>query len=140
MIGRDDIGQRTEQVAHQRRDVGVDEQAAVAIPEHGIAAIQQRGIFGLGARDEIRDHFGVVGRAEIAGQDHLRGIDRAALLDPEQQIGEQLRIEHAAADGRIARPVAQQRGRHRHHVDAVHLHRKYRGAVADMAESDLRLN
>jgi hypothetical protein len=34
-----------------------------------------------------------VRRAEIARQDHLRRIDRAALLDPEQQIGDQLRIE-----------------------------------------------
>ena len=70
----------------------------------------------------------------------MRGIDRAALLDPAQEIGDQFCIEHPAADGRIARPVAQQRGRHRHHVDAVHLHGKHRGAVADMAESDLRLN
>ena len=61
MIGRDDIGERTQQIAHQRRDVGVDEQAAVAIPEHGIAAIKQRGIFGLGARDKIRNHGDVVG-------------------------------------------------------------------------------
>ena len=67
-------------------------------------------------------------------------IDRAALLDAAQQIGNQLCIEHPAADGRIARPVAQQRGRHGYYVDAVHLHRKHRGAVADMAESDLRLN
>ena len=61
MIWRDDIGQRTQQIAHQRRDIGVDEQSAVAIPEHGIAAIEQRRIFGLGARDKIRDHGGVVG-------------------------------------------------------------------------------
>jgi hypothetical protein len=40
MIGRDDIGQRTEQIAHQRRDVRMDEQAAVAVPEHGVAAIK----------------------------------------------------------------------------------------------------
>ena len=49
MIGRDDIRKRAQPVAHQRRDVGVDEQAAVAIAEHGIAAIAQRGVFGLGA-------------------------------------------------------------------------------------------
>ena len=72
--------------------------------------------------------------------DLLRGIDCAAFLDPEQEIGNELRIEHPAADGRVAGPVAQQRGRHRHHVDPVHLHRKYGGTVADMAESDLRLN
>ena len=140
MIGRDDVGQRTQPVAHQRRDVGVDEQAAVAIAEHGIAAIEQRGVARLGARDEVRDHGGDLGRAEIARQDHLAGIDRAALLDPEQEIGDQLRIEHPAADGRVTRPVAQQRGRHRYDVDAVHLHRKHRGAVADMAEGDLRLD
>src|SRR5215813_5879567 len=45
-----------------------------------------------------------------------------------------------AADARISRPVAQQRGRHRRYVDAVHLQGKHGGAVADMAEGDLRLN
>ena len=118
----------------------MDEQSAVAIPEHGIAAIAQRGIFGLGALHEVRDHSRNLGRAEIARQDHLRRIDRAALLDPEQEIGDQLCIEHPAADGRVARPVAQKRGRYGDHVDPVHLHRKHRGAVADMAVGDLRLN
>ena len=118
----------------------MDEQAAVAIPEHRVAAIKQRGIFGLGARDKIRDHGGDLRRAEIARQDHLRRIDRAAFLDPAQQVGDEFGIEHPAADGRVARPIAQQRGRHRYHVDPAHLHGKNGGAVADMAESDLRLN
>ena len=56
-----------------------------------------------------------------------------------QEVGNQPGIEHPAADGRIARPVAQQGGRHRHHVDPVHLHGKNGGAVADMAVGDLRL-
>ena len=94
----------------------------------------------LGPRDEVRDHGGDLGRTEIARQDHFARVERAALLDPEQEIGDQRRIEHPAADGRVTRPVAQQRGRHRDHVDAVHLHRKHRGAVADMAEGDLRLD
>ena len=46
MIGRDDVGERAEPVAHQRRDIRFDEQAAVAIAEHGIAGIAQRGIAG----------------------------------------------------------------------------------------------
>ncbi len=117
----------------------MDEQAAVAVSQHGVAAIEQRGIFGLGARDKIRDHGGVVGRAEIAGQDHRGGIDRAAFLDAAQEGGDEFSIEHPAADGFVARPVAQQRGRHGYDVDPVHLHRKYRGAVADMAVSNLRL-
>ena len=91
----------------------MDEQAPVAIPEHGIATIEQRGVAGLGARDKVRDHGGDLRRAEIARQDHLAAVDRAALLDPKQEIGDQLRIEHPAADGRVARPIAQQRGRHR---------------------------
>ena len=83
---------------------------------------------------------GDIRRAEITRQDHLTSIDRAALLDPEQEIGDQLRLQPAAADGRIARPVAQKRGRHRNHVDAVHLHRKHGGRVADMAVGDLGLD
>jgi hypothetical protein len=46
MIGRDDIGKRARRSApaagYQR-----DKQAAVAIPEHGVAAIKQRGILAL---------------------------------------------------------------------------------------------
>ncbi len=116
------------------------EQASVAIPEHGIATIEQGGVAGLGALDEVRDHGGDLRRAEIARQDHAAGVQRAALLDPEQEIGDQLRIEHTAADGRVTRPVAQQGGGHRCYVDAVHLQGKHGGAVADMAVGDLRLN
>ena len=36
MIGRDDIGERAEAIAHQRRDVRVNEQAAV-LPEVSVA-------------------------------------------------------------------------------------------------------
>ena len=96
-----------QKVAHQRGDAGVDEQAAVAIAEHGIAAIEELWMARPGPRDEVRDHGGDPGRAEIAGQDHLAGVERAAFLDPEQEIGDQLRIEHPAADGRVTRPVAQ---------------------------------
>src|SRR5258708_27588450 len=66
--------------------------------------------------------------------------DVVDMLEPAQEIGDQLRIEHPAADARVTRPVAQKRGRHRCYVDAVHLHGKHGGAVADMAEGDLRLN
>jgi hypothetical protein len=140
MIGRDDIGKRAQEVTHQRRDVGVDEQAPVAIPEHGVATIEQSGIAGLGARDEVRNHSGDLRRAEITRQDHLTSIDRAALLDPEQEIGDKLCFQHPAADGRVTRPVAQQGGGHRDHIDAVHLHGKDGGAVADMAVRDLGLD
>jgi hypothetical protein len=56
--------------------------------------------------------------------------DVVDMLEPAQEIGDQLRIEHPAADARVTRPVAQKRGRHRDHVDAVHLHGKHGGAVA----------
>ncbi len=127
-------------VPHEGRDVGRHEQAPVAIPKHGIATIAHSGVAGLGSLDEIRDHRGDLGRAEIARQDHAAGVDRAALLDTEQQVGDQLRVEHPAADGRVTRPVAQKRGRHRCYVNAVHLQRKDGGAVADIAVGDLRLN
>ena len=90
MIGGDDIGKRQQPVAHQRRDVGLDEQAAVAIAEHGIAAIEQGGMARLGARDEVRDHSGDLGRAEIARQDHFGAIERAALLD--RRAGDRRRV------------------------------------------------
>ncbi len=140
MIGRDDIGQRQQPVAHQWRDVGVDEQAAVAIPQHGVAGIAQTSVAGAGAGDKVRDDAGDFGRAEIARQDHVSGTNGAALLDPKQQIANQLRVQHPAADGFVTRPVAEQCRGYRDDVDAVHLHRKHRGGVADMAVSDLRLN
>ncbi len=140
MIGGDEVRKRAQSVTHERRDVGLDEQASVAIPEHGITTIEQGGIAGLGSLDEVRDHGGDLRRAEITRQDHPAGVERAALLDPQQQIGDQLCVEHPAADGRVTRPIAQQGGGHRDHVDAVHLHGKDGGAVADMAVGDLRLN
>ena len=59
---------------------------------------------------------------------------------PKQEIGDAPCIQHPAANGRIARPVTQQRGRHRNDVDSVQLHRKYRGTVADMAVGNLGLD
>ena len=44
----------------------------------------------FGARDEVRDHGGYLRRAEIARQDHPAANDRTALLDPEQEIADQL--------------------------------------------------
>ena len=140
MIGRDDVGERQQFVAHQRRDVGLHEQPAVAIAQYRIEHVTQRGIALLGARDEAGNHGGDIGRAEIARQDHAGSIDRAALLDAEEEIGDEVSLEHPAANGGIARPVAQERCGHRHHVDASHLHGKDGGAVADMAEGDLRLD
>src|SRR2546430_13673934 len=57
---------------------GLDEQASVAIPEHGIATIEQGAIARLGSRDKVRDHGGDLRRAEIARQDHPAAVERAA--------------------------------------------------------------
>lgn len=111
--------------------------AAVAIAEHRIAAIEQGRVRGFRAGDEVGDVKADIGRAEIARQDHPGRLDRAALLDAAQQIGHQLHVEHPAADRRIARPVAEQRGGHGDDIDAMQLDRKGGGAVADMAECDL---
>ena len=140
MIGGDDVGERAQAVAHQRRDVGMRRTGRGRDRRARDRSNRAARVAGFGARDEIRDHGGDLGRAEIAGQDHLAALDRAAFLDAAQEIGDQWRLQHAAADARVTRPVAQQRGRHGDHVDAVHLQGKHGGAVADMAEGDLRLD
>ena len=61
MVGGQNVGERAQPVTHQRRDGGLNEQAAVAIAQHGIAAIEQSGVACPGARDEVRDHGGISG-------------------------------------------------------------------------------
>ena len=58
MIGSDDVSEATQPVAYERRDVGVDVQSPFAIPEHGVASIEEGGVARPGALDEVGDHSG----------------------------------------------------------------------------------
>ena len=81
LVRRCDRGRRNKPVAkavdHARRD----EDARALAPDDRIADVEQGRIARPGADDEIGDDGAVFGRAEIAGEDGRRRLDKPALFE-----------------------------------------------------------
>src|SRR5262245_18208821 len=140
LVGRDRVGEREHALLDELRNAAANENAALGVADHRIAAVARGGIGALHPADRVDHGFAGVERAEIAGEHAVAFAEHAALVDALYQQADRRAAEDAAAPGAIAGVIGELHGIDRPDLDADALQRKYRRRVPDMAIGDVRLD
>jgi hypothetical protein len=140
LVGRDRVGEREHALPDELRNAATDENAALGVADHRVAAVARGGIGVLHPPDRVNHGFAGIARAEIAGEHAVAFGEHAALLDALHQQADRRAAEDAPAPGTVTGVIGELHGVDRPDLDADALQRKYRRRVADMAIGDVRLD
>jgi hypothetical protein len=140
LVRRRDIRGRQREVTHEFGNSRPHIDAAPDIADHRIAAVTCARVGGPHLRHRIEDRRAGAGRTHIAGQHAVALTEHAARRNAAHQLGDQLRLEHTAGPFAVTGVIGELHRVDRPYLDPDALQRKDRGAIADMAVGDMRLD
>jgi hypothetical protein len=117
LVGCDEVRDRQHALLDELGNAAANEDAAVDVADHGIAAVARRRIGALHPRDRVDHRRAGIGRAEIAGDHAVAFAQHAAFGDALDHHPRARTAEHAAAPAAVAGVIGELHRLHRPDLD-----------------------